>query len=184
MTLWSSASAAKSVLSALNVVYDVTERRPFLRFQLIGLAMTLGGIVVAVVAIGVLLVLPPLVRFSGLSGIGAILIQISTFLSVIAAFAGGLVLLYSRGPARARVPGTRVLPGTLLATFLWLASSWALSAYVARLANFDATYGSIGAIVGIMFWFYVSAYAVLLGAELNAQLEIAGREAMAGDATV
>ena len=72
-------------------------------------------------------------------------------------------------------PGARVLPGTALATFLWLVSSFVLSFYVAKLANFDATYGSIGAVVGIMLWFYVSAYASLLGAELNAQIELARR---------
>ena len=64
---------------------------------------------------------------------------------------------------------------TALATLLWLVSSYVLSLYVAKLANFDATYGSIGAVVGIMLWFYVSAYASLLGAELNAQLELAER---------
>jgi membrane protein len=58
-----------------------------------------------------------------------------------------------------------------LATFMWLLSSFLLSFYVGKLANFDATYGSIGAVVGIMLWLYVSAYAALLGAELNAQLE-------------
>ena len=62
-----------------------------------------------------------------------------------------------------------------LATLLWLLSSYLLSLYVAKLANFDATYGSIGAVVGIMLWFYLSAYAALLGAELNAQLELADR---------
>jgi membrane protein len=176
LTLWSSASAAKSVLSALNVAYNVTERRPFLRFQAIGLAMTLGAILFASVSIAVLLILPAVIRFTGLSAFSAELIQTATFLFVVASFAGGMTLLYARGPSRRPFPGMRILPGVILSTILWLISSWALSTYVRRLANFDATYGSIGAVVGVMLWFYISAYAVLLGAELNAQIEIAVRD--------
>jgi membrane protein len=175
LTLWSSASATKAMLSALNVAYNVTERRPFLRFQLIGLATTLGAVLCAVMAIGVLLVLPPMIRFSGLSEGGAMLIQIATYILVLGFFASGLAALYARGPSRRPPHGARILPGTVLATIVWLISSWLLSIYVGRLANFDATYGSIGAVVGIMLWFYITAYAVLLGAELNAQLEILAR---------
>ncbi len=172
ISFWSSASAAKAMLSALNVAYDVTEPRPFLENQLIGLLSTLGAVICAVLAIGVLLVLPAAIGFSGMSDGGAMVIQLATFGLLLAFFTGGLTLLYARGPSRVPPPRAPVLPGTMLATVLWLVSSWLLSLYVGRLANFDATYGSIGAVVGIMFWFYVSAYAVLLGAELNAQLEM------------
>ncbi len=175
VSFWSSASASKAVLSAMNVAYDTTERRSFLRFQLIGLAMTLSAVVGVVLAISVLLVMPRLIQFSGLSAIGAALIQIASLGLTIGFFALGLALLYARGPSRTPPPNAPVLPGTALATLLWLVSSYVLSLYVAKLANFDATYGSIGAVVGIMLWFYVSAYASLLGAELNAQMELAER---------
>jgi membrane protein len=171
LSVWSSASATKSILSALNLAYDVTEPRPFLQSQAIGLAVTLSAAICAVLAIAVMLVLPALIKFSGLSDIGAALIQIASFVLIIAFFAGGLAALYAHGPSRPAVPVARVMPGTALATVLWLVSSGLLSIYVGRLANFDATYGSIGAVVGIMLWFYVSAYTVVLGAELNAQLE-------------
>jgi membrane protein len=173
VSFWGSASSAKAVLSAMNVAYNTTERRGFLRFQLLGLAMTLCAVICAVLAIAVLLVLPRLILFSGLSAIGGVLIQIASFGLVIGFFSVGLGLLYAKGPSRPPPPNARVLPGTALATVLWLLSSYVLSLYVSKLANFDATYGSIGAVVGIMLWFYVSAYTVLLGAELNAQLELA-----------
>jgi membrane protein len=171
VSFWSSSSASKAVLSAMNVAYDTTERRPFLRFQLIGLAMTLSAVVCVVLAIAALVILPRLIQFTGLSAFGAALIQLASFSIAIGFFALGIGLLYARGPSRAPPPNARVIPGTALATLLWLMSSYILSLYVGRLANFDATYGSIGAVVGIMLWFYVSAYAALLGAELNAQLE-------------
>ena len=175
LSFWSSASASKAILAALNVAYDVTEQRGFFRFQAIGLAMTLSAVVCTVLAVAVLLVLPPLIRFAGLSGVGVTLIEMASLGLVVGYFALGVGLLYARGTARQRVPGIRVFPGTALATTLWLSSSWLLSLYVERLANFDATYGSIGAVVGVMLWFYLSAYAALLGAELNAQLEMVAR---------
>ena len=82
-----------------------------------------------------------------------------------------IALLYRFGPSRPPPPRPRIKPGAALATVLWLIASELLSLYVSQLGTFGATYGSLGAAVGIMLWFYVSAYAVLLGAELNARLE-------------
>jgi membrane protein len=172
ISFWSSASASKAVLSAMNVAYDTFEQRPFLRFQLVGLAMTLSAIICAVLAIAVLVVLPRLIAFTWLSRETASLIQIAGFALMVGFVACGLALLYAHGPCRKSPPNQPIFPGTALATSLWLVSSYLLSLYIGRLANFDATYGSLGAVVGIMLWFYVSAYAALLGAELNAQLEI------------
>ena len=172
LSLASSASAAKAMVSAVNVAYDAKERRPFLRVQLIGLAVTLSAAVCAILAVAVLLVLPAAIRFSGLSWDGAAMIQIPGFGFVVAFFGIGLCLLYAHGPARRRPVGARVVPGAALATAMWLLSSWLLSLYAGKIAAFDAAYGSIGAVVGIMLWFYISAYAALLGAELNAQLEL------------
>jgi len=132
-------------------------------------------VICVVLAIAGLLVLPRLIQFSGLSEVGAVLIQMASFGVVLGFFAGGLGLLYAHGPSRVRPPKAPILPGTALATLLWLVSSYVLSMYVGKLASYDATYGSIGAVVGVMLWFYVSAYAALLGAELNAQLEDARR---------
>jgi membrane protein len=175
ISFWSSASASRAILSAMNVAYDTTERRSFFRFQFIGLAMTLSAVVGVVLAIGALVVLPPLIQLSGLSVVGAGLIQLASSALTIGFFAAGLALLYAHGPSRTPPPNARVLPGTVLATLMWLLSSYVLSLYVGKLANFDATYGSIGAVVGIMLWLYFSAYAALLGAELNAQMELVER---------
>ncbi len=180
VSLSSSASAAKAMLAALNVAYDAKERRPFLRFQAIGLAVTFGAVLCAILAFAALLVLPAAIRFSGLSFDGAAAIQVVSYIITIAFFGGGLGLLYAHGPARVAPPDARVAPGAILATAMWLLCSYLLSIYAGGLAGFDAAYGSIGAVVGIMLWFYVSAYAALLGAELNAQLEIAARETRAG----
>jgi membrane protein len=80
-------------------------------------------------------------------------------------------LLYRYCPSRPPPERPRIKPGAALATVLWLVASALLSFYVSKIGTFGATYGSLGAAIGVMLWFYVSAYAVLLGAELNAQLE-------------
>jgi membrane protein len=171
LAFWSSATGSKSVLSAVNVAYDVTEQRPFLRFQLIGLSMTLVAVLCAIVAIGVLLLLPPAIGFLGLEKQGGGLIHAAGMAMMIGFFFVSIALLYRFGPSRPPPPRPRIKPGAALATALWLIASELLSLYISQLGTFGATYGSLGAAVGIMLWFYVSAYAVLLGAELNARLE-------------
>lgn len=171
LTFWSSATGSKSVLSAVNVAYDVTEQRPFLRFQLVGLSMTLVAVACAMVAIGVLLLMPPAIEFLGLASHGGRLIHAVGLAMMIGFFFVAIALLYRFGPSRVAPARPRIKPGAALATVLWLIASELLSLYVSRLGTFGATYGSLGAAVGVMLWFYVSAYAVLLGAELNARLE-------------
>jgi len=177
LTFWSSATGSKSVLSAVNVAYDVTEQRPFLEFQIIGLAMTLVAVACATMAIGVLLLLPPAIDFLGLSSYGGGLLHAAAMGMMIGFFFVAIALLYRFGPSRPTPKNPRVKPGAALATVLWLIASELLSFYVSRLGTFGATYGSLGAAVGIMLWFYISAYAVLLGAELNARLEEVAEEA-------
>jgi membrane protein len=179
LTFWSSSTGAKSVLSAINVAYDVTEQRPYLRFQAIGLAMTFVAVLCAIVAIGVLLLLSPAIAFLGLSRYGGGLINTAGVAMMIGFFFISIALLYRFGPCRASPRKPRIKPGAALATVLWLIASELLSQYVSRIAAFGATYGSLAAAVGVMLWFYISAYAVLLGAELNAQLEEMDEEKVA-----
>ena len=171
LTFWSSSTGSKSVLSAVNVAYDVTEQRPFLQFQIIGLAMTFVSLLCAMLAISVLLLLPHAINFLGLSSYGGGLIHWAGLAMLIGFFFAAIILLYRFGPSRPAPPNPRITPGAALATVLWLIASELLSLYVSRIGAFGATYGSLGAAVGVLLWFYVSAYAVLLGAELNARLE-------------
>lgn len=169
------AAGTKSMLSALNVVYDVDEQRGLIRFQLIGLGLTGLAVVAGVVAVAGVVVLPALLAFLGLGSGGAVLIHAAGLGVVVCVFAGAIALIYRVGPSRQRPPGAPSWPGAGVATLLWLIASAALSYYVSHIARFGATYGPIGAVVGIMLWFYVSAYATLLGAEVNARLESRAR---------
>ena len=171
LALTSAAAGTKSMLSALNVVYEVDEERGILRFQLIGLGLTFLAVIGGVLAIAGVVVLPAALAFMGLPPLGADLIHATSLLVLVTLFAASIALLYRVGPSRVWLPHMAIWPGAATATFLWLIASAALSYYISHLARFGATYGPIGAVVGIMLWFYVSAYASLLGAELNARLE-------------
>jgi membrane protein len=171
ITFWSAATGTKSVLSALNVAYDTTERRGIVAFQLIALLMTLCAVAAAALGIAVLVFLPTVISFVGLSQYSAKLINWLSIMLLVVLVGGTIALLYRFGPSRRPPPNQHIFPGAFLATALWLIASVGLSFYVSHIASFGVTYGSLGAVVAIMLWFYISAYAVLLGAELNAQLE-------------
>jgi membrane protein len=174
LTFWSSSTGTKSVLSALNVVHDVKEQRSVLRFQLTGLAMTLAAVLVAALAIALLVFIPAAIAFIGLSRYSGGLLHSAAMLLLLGLFGVSLAVFYRIGPSRVPPPHQPILPGIVLATLLWLGASSLLSWYVSHIGSFGTTYGPLGAVVGIMLWFYVSAYVVLLGAELNARLEETG----------
>jgi membrane protein len=172
IAFWSAAAGTKSVLSALNVAYNTSEQRGIVGFQLTALAMTLCAVAAAALAIAVLVFLPTAIWFVGLSEYSATLVNGFSMALLIVLVGGTIALLYRYGPSRSPpTPEQRIFPGAVLATLLWLVASTGLSYYVSHIARLGVTYGPLGAVVAIMFWFYLTAYAVLLGAEVNAQLE-------------
>ncbi len=179
ITLWSSSAGTKSMLSALNIAYEEKETRSFLRYQATALAMTLCGIVGTAFAVALLVAMPPILTYLpsrlGLDEVTDAIrgwISIGSFGLMLVFVVLGLSLLYRFGPCRRAPTWGWVSPGSLLATLLWLIASIAFSYYVGHIASYDATYGPLGAIIGMMMWFYVTALVVLVGAELNAELEL------------
>ncbi len=172
ITLWSSATGTKSMLSALNMAYGEEDTRSILRFQVIAFAMTIGAILAAVLGLAGLVALPAALNFLGLSAYSKLIIQAISFAVLLVFVLIALSLLYRFGPSRRRARWRWITPGSVLATLLWLLVSVVFSLYVGHLATYDVTYGSLGAAVVVMMWFYVSVYVVLLGAELNAELEL------------
>jgi membrane protein len=142
-----------------------------IRFQFIAMGMTLVAVIGAALAIGILVFIPILVAFIGLSGYARLLVGLLSFAAMVGFVVTALGLLYRFGPAG----GGRVFyaPGAALATILWLLGSWAFGFYVGHFAAYSATYGPLAALIGLMMWFYLSAYIVLLGAEVNAALDTA-----------
>jgi membrane protein len=170
-TLWGAANGTRAMLAALAAAYSDDPRPRGWRPLLLGLAMTLAVALVAALGLGVLVALPPLLRDFGFPpGVRLPLHGITA-----AGLAGFVALffaaLYRFGPPPRRREVRLGWPGTLLATLLWLAASSAFSAYIGGLAGLGVNFGPAGATVGLLLWFYVSAWVTLLGAELNAALE-------------
>ncbi len=172
IALWSASTGTKSILGALNLAYEEREQRSFVQFQLTALGMTLGAILAAVIGLAALVGLPVLVNMLDISAHGAFIARAASLSALVVFVLLALSLLYRFGPSRKAAAWRWVTPGSMVATSLWLLASALFSYYVQHLARYDATYGPLGAVVGVMMWFYVSALAVLVGAELNAELEL------------
>ena len=119
-----------------------------------------------------LLLLPAAVALLQMSAYAALIARSASFGLLVLFVLLALSLLYRFGPSRRSAGWSWVTPGSLFATLLWLVASALFSFYVQHLASYDATYGPLGAIIGVMMWFYVSALVVMIGAELNAELEL------------
>ncbi len=172
IALWSSTTATKSMISALNIAYEEREGRNILRFQLTAFGLTLCAVLEAVFAISVLVFLPVAISFVGLSGHAAVTLRVGGMAVLLVFVMLALSLLYRFGPSRRQARWTWVTPGSTLATVLWLLASAIFTLYVNDIANYDATYGPLSTVVAVMMWFWVTFYAVLLGAELNSELEL------------
>ena len=171
LAVWSANGGMKAIIDALNVVYDETEKRGFFKLNAVSLAFTFGGLIAVLVAIGAVVALPIILSVIGLGSITDALFRIGRWPLLVVMMLFGLAVLYRFGPSR-RSPQWRWLSvGSVFATLTWLAGSGLLSFYLANYANYDATYGSLGAAIGLMIWMWMSTIVVLLGAELNSEIE-------------
>lgn len=169
ISLWSSSTGTKSILNALTLAYEAEETRGFVRFQLIALGMTFVAVLEVIVAIVIMVLLPIVMSRVGLLEHMQFLVGLTSFATMVGLILLALGALYRFGPAgEGRV---YYLPGAIVATLVWLAASWGFGLYVGRFAAYSATYGPLATIIGLMMWFYISAYVVLFGAHLNAALD-------------
>ena len=172
VALWSSASGVKSMITALNLAYEEREQRSFLRYQLTAFTITVLAIISAVIGLMVLVGLPAVLAFLGFPPSQTFWLRLASMLLLVATVLVGLSLLYRFGPCRASPRWHWVTPGSAVATVLWIGASALFSWYVERFSTYDATYGPLGTVVAFMMWLFVTVYVVLLGAELNAELEL------------
>lgn len=171
LALWSASAGMRTLMEALNVAYDEEERRGFVRFYGTALLLTLAAILGAVIAIGMVIALPVVLKFVGLAEALKWLIAIAAWPILVGMMLLGLAIVYRYAPSRAQPRWRWVSWGAVIATVLWVLGSALFSLYVTRFGNYNETYGSVGAVVILLMWFLLSSYAVLIGAELNAEME-------------
>lgn len=171
IALWSASSGMRHLVAAVNVAYDETETRPFFRLRALALALTLGAIVFVAVAFGVIALLPALLEGTGMSDAARAVLNVVRWPLLALAMAVGLAVLYRVAPNRADARWEWTSIGALVATALWIVASLGFSVYTANFGRFNDTYGSLGAVVVVMLWLFLTAYVVIAGAELNTVLE-------------
>jgi len=169
--LWSASSGMKALITGINVAYDEPESRKFLKLRGLALLLTLGAILTMAVALGVIVVLPILVDHL-LGPVGGTVVSILRWPFLALLLIVGLAVLYRLAPDRDDPKWRWVTPGSVVATVLWVVGSMGFSFYASHFGNYSKTYGSLGAVVVLMLWLYLSAFAVLVGAELNAETEL------------
>ncbi|WP_061933686.1 YihY/virulence factor BrkB family protein [Aureimonas sp. AU22] len=170
LALWSANAGMKTLFDALNIVYEEEEKRGFVRLTLVSLFFTLCAIVFLIVALAGVVLLPIVLDFLRLGGVEPWLLLLRWPLLLVVVV-GGLSIVYRYGPSRARARWRWITPGAGIAAVLWVIFSIAFSWYAQNFGNYDETYGSLGAAIGFMTWIWVSTMVVLVGAEIDAELE-------------
>jgi membrane protein len=169
--LWSASRGMSGMLSALNIAYDEKETRSFIRVNLVAIMLTVATLIGGTLIIALVGVLPAALQFIGLESSTQWLLLLLEWPLLIAVVMAGLAALYRYAPDRHPPRWRWVSPGAIVATLLWLLGSVAFTVYVSHFNSYDKTYGSLGGVVVMLTWLYLSAFVALLGAVINAQSE-------------
>jgi membrane protein len=171
ISLWSANAAMKALFDTLNIVYGEREKRGFLKLNAISLAFTFAGIAFVLLALGAVVIVPVVLNYLGLSEFTDLLVRIARWPAMFVVLALGLASIYRFGPSREAPRWRWITWGSSAGAVLWIIASVLFSWYAANFGSFNKTYGSLGAVIGFMTWLWISAMAVLLGAEIDAELE-------------
>ncbi|MGX1787047.1 YihY/virulence factor BrkB family protein [Bosea sp. NPDC055332] len=171
LSVWSANAGMKAVFDALNVAYGEDEKRGFVTLNLASLTFTAGVLLFALVSVVAVVAVPVILDRLYLGDLAEPLISIGRWPALLLILTVGLAVLYRFGPSRDQPQWRWVSPGALMAVIVWLAASIGFSWYVANFGNYDKTYGTVGAVIGLMMWMWISATIILVGAELNAEAE-------------
>jgi membrane protein len=171
LALWSARAGVNAMVTGLNVAYSERDNRSISRSILLTLGLTALLIVVVICAVLTIVIVPALLQMLELDRGAAWIASVARWPVVLVAVIVGLGVLYRYGPDRHEARVRWISWGSVIATALWMIGSLIFSWYVSNVANYNATYGSLGTIVGLLMWFFVGAFIVLLGAELNAEME-------------
>jgi membrane protein len=171
VALWSANAGVKAVIDALNVVSETKEKRSFVCLNLMSLGFTVGALASMLLMLGTVVAIPLAFERLGLDSLTGWIVRVGRWPLLAMMLLIGLAALYRYGPSRTEARWQWLSVGAAIATFLCLVGSSLLSWYLANFGNYNATYGSLGAVIGLMTWMWMSAVIVLCGAELNSEIE-------------
>lgn len=170
-SIWSANKGTKSLFTGVDIAYDLENNRGFLKQNGLTLLFTFGAIIMVLLSMALIVGFPAFVDQLGLSGTLEAVIRWLRWvvLAVIVVFFVGLVYQYA--PDKRTVGFRWVWPGAVLATILWLIASWGFSFYVKNFGSYGEVYGSISAVVVLLLWLFLTSFIILIGAELNSEIE-------------
>jgi membrane protein len=171
ISLWSANAGMKALIDALNVVYAEKERRGFVKLNAVSFAFTIAALLFMIIALAAIAVLPVAIGNFGLSGGTEWLVALGKWPVLLVVIALAIALIYRYGPSRAKPQWRWVTWGSAFAAIAWLAVSILFSWYAANFGSYNKTYGSLGAAIGFMTWIWLSSIVILVGAELDAEME-------------
>ena len=171
VTLWSANAGLKALFDALNLIHESEEKRGFIKLNVVSLAFTILGIIFAILALAAVIAIPVILNASGLEGATELLVNVGRWPILFLVVALVLALIYRFGPCRPDPQWRWITWGSAFASVAWIAVSLLFSWYAANFGSYNATYGSLGAIMGFMVWLWLSTIVILLGAEIDAEME-------------
>jgi membrane protein len=174
VALWSARAGVSALIRGLNAAYDIGHRQSIWRRYLADVGVTLTLCALTFVAIAAVVVAPVIITILPLGTLATVAAEITRWVVAIGVVMITLGIVYRYGPNRRGRRPKWITPGAIVATVLWMAVSIAFSVYVRNFAHYNEVYGSLGAAVALLMWFYLSAYVVLMGGCLNAAIEAGG----------
>jgi membrane protein len=171
IALWSANAGMKAIFDALNIIYDEEEKRGIIWLNVVSLFFTVCAIAAVGLAISLVVVFPLFLAAFGPTSLDLPIVRYLRWPVMFALMILGLSVLYRYGPSRRLAKWRWLSVGSVFAAIAWLAMSLLFSWYLGNFANYNATYGALGAVVGLMMWMWLSIIVVLVGAELNSEIE-------------
>ncbi len=171
LALWSASGGMAGLIEGINAAYDEVDRRKFPVKRGLALLLTFAGIIGLLVTVGLIAVLPAALETFGLGRVGELAIRIGTWPALALLAMAALAGLYKLAPDRDQPRVRWVSWGAVIATTLWLLGSAVFTLYVENFGNFGETYGTFAGIIILMLWLMLTSFIVLLGAEINAEIE-------------
>ena len=171
LAFYSSSRGVNSLIEGLNVAYDETEKRSFIKLNLTGFALTLFIILGVILGLTATIVIPAIVALIGVGGTLGGVISLIRWPILVVGTVIGLGILYRYGPSREKARISWLSPGALLACVFWIAGTAGFAWYAGNFASYNQTFGALGGAIVLLMWLWLSAYIVLIGAELNGEIE-------------
>lgn len=171
IALWSASKGSKAIIEALNIIYEEDETRGFIKFNLLAIGLTFMGIILGLLSIAAVVVVPLITGIFNFGPATEVIATAASWLVLLALFSFFLSFTYRFAPNRENAKWKWVSWGAVIAAVLFAIASAGFAFYANQFADFNKTYGSFGAIIVLMMWFYISSFVVLLGAEINSELE-------------